>query len=199
MKKIILLFTLITCFSSLTKAQQATEKIDIKNSIVKWSGSYSFDFGGHEGTVKIKSGELIKTNDKIIAGTFVMDMSTIVNTDGDYSSDLVDHLKSEDFFDVENYPSANFSITKVKYHDPNNTKFSDSIFIRIHGDLTIKDTTLPLWFEAELNPEKTKIEGKLKIDRTLWGVNFKSKSVSAKLKDRIISDAIEFRVVLQLR
>lgn len=199
MKKITLLFTLITCISTFAKAQPMTEKIDLANSVVKWSGSYSFDFGGHEGTAKLMSGQLIKADDKIIGGTFVIDMNTIVNTDGDYSADLVEHLKSEDFFDVEHYPSASLSITKVKYHDPANTKFSDSIFIRVHGDLTIKDTTLPLWFEAELNAEKTKIEGKLKIDRTRWGVNFKSKSVSAKLKDRIISDAIEFRIILQLR
>ncbi len=197
MKKIIISLLLITSFSVTTQAQKTTN-LDIENSVVNWSGSYTFGFGGHEGTVKIKSGELIKEDGKITGGVFVMDMNTIVNTDGEYSQDLVDHLKNEDFFDVKNHPTAKFEITKVKYHDPNNTKFIDDIYLRITGDLTIKNITHNIWYEAEINAENTKLEAKLKIDRTLWEVNFKSKSFGAKLKDGIISDAIEFRIVLKL-
>lgn len=197
MRKIIITLALITGFGIAINAQESI-KIDTEKSVVKWSGSYSFDFGGHEGTVKIKEGGLIKTNDKISGGQFVIDMNTIVNTD-DYSQDLIDHLKSDDFFDVENHPTAKLVINKVKYHDPNNTKFSKQVYIRIDADLIIKGIKQPIMFEAEMNPEQTNILAKLKIDRTLWNVSFKSKSISASIKDGIISDAIEFRISLHLK
>jgi len=198
MKKIILTILFITSHSILVQAQEAM-KLDLKKSEVKWFGGFAFDFGGHEGTVNIKSGELIKVEGKIARGTFVIDMNTIVNTDGDLHKELIDHLKSDDFFDVENHPTAKLSIEKVKYHDPNNTKFSDSIFIRLNGELTIKDITHPVMFEGEVNAESTMIIAKFKIDRTRWNVNFKSKSIGARLKDGIISDAIELRIALHLK
>tara|TARA_R110001592_G_scaffold40359_5_gene132599 strand:- start:4502 stop:5101 length:600 start_codon:yes stop_codon:yes gene_type:complete len=198
MKKIIITLLLITGFSITTKAQKETT-IDLQKSTVRWFGAYSFDFGGHEGVVKIKEGKVSTTDGQITNGLFVMDMNTIANTDGDYSQDLVDHLKSEDFFEVNKYPTAKFVISNVKYHDPNNTKDSDQVYIRVHGNLTIKSTTLPMWFEAEINPDNTLIEGKFRIDRTLYGVNYKSKGLGASIKDGIISDAIEFRIALRLK
>jgi polyisoprenoid-binding protein YceI len=46
------------------------------------------------------------------------------------------HLKSADFFDVEKYPYAKFSVTRIEKIDDEN--------YRIRGDLTIKDTTRPI-------------------------------------------------------
>ena len=108
-------------------------------------------------------------------------------------------MKSEDFFEVDKYPTAKLEITKVKYHDPNNTPNSKQVYIRVHADLTIKSTTLPIWFEAEINPENTLMDARMKIDRTLWEVNYKSKGFSASIKDGIISDAIAFKIKLHLQ
>lgn len=196
MKKICLTILLVTILSFNIIAQNEI-KIDINKSLVNWSGSYSFDFGGHEGTVKIKKGQLFKQNGKITTGSFVLDMNTIMDVEN--SEDLIVHLKSEDFFEVEKYPTAKLEITKVKYHDPKNTPSSSQVYVRIHGELTIKSTTLPLWFEAEINPDNTIIDAKLKIDRTMWDVNYQSKGISASIKDRIISDAIEFKIKLLLQ
>lgn len=126
-------------------------------------------------------------------------MNTIVNTDGDYSQNLVDHLKNEDFFEVNKYPTSSFEITSVMYHNSNNTIFGSPVYIRVQGKLTIKGTTRPIRFEAEINPANTIIDGKFKIDRTIYNVNYKSKSTSGFIKDGIISDAIEFRVQLHLK
>lgn len=198
MNKTILTLILIISFAIRVTAQETT-KIDIERSTVNWAGSYSFSFGGHEGTVKLKAGLLVTTNKKITGGSFAMDMNTIANTDGGYNEGLVDHLKDEDFFDVKNHPTTQLVITKVKYHDPNNTKGSDKTYIRVDANLTIKGITHPIQYEAEINAENTQIESKFKIDRTLWKVNFKSKGIGARLKDGIISDAIEFRILLQLK
>lgn len=184
-------------FSIITKAQKVT-KIDVNKSTVIWKGTSLFGFGGHEGTVKIKEGQLFNTNSKIIGGTFIMDMTTIANTDGGYNEDLVGHLKNGDFFNVEEYPTAKLVITRLKYHDPQNTPNSDQVYIRVNAMLTIKGNALPIEFEAEVNPENTKMTARMKIDRTRWGVVFGSKGVSSRLKNELLSDAIEFGIALHL-
>jgi polyisoprenoid-binding protein YceI len=196
MKNSISTFILVIGFSVISNAQELVN-INTATSVLKWSASNVFSFGGHEGTVQFKEGTLIKTNDKITGGHFSMDMHTIINTDGDYSEDLVNHLKDEDFFHVEKFPTANLVITNVKYHDPSNTPNSDKTFIRIHGDLTIKGITLPIWYEAEINAENTEMTSKFKIDRTRWNINFGAKGLSAAMQDNIISDAIVFEVTLR--
>jgi polyisoprenoid-binding protein YceI len=197
MKKTFLISLLIISFAISLKAQKSLA-IDINKSKVHWSGSYSFDYGGHEGTVKIKEGQLLSNEDKITGGSFVIDMNTIVNTDDDFSQDLVDHLKSEDFFEVKKYPTAQLVIKNVKYHGSNNTKDSQ-VYIRITGNFTIKNITQSVWFEGVINPENTFIFAKFKIDRTQYGVNYQSKGLGASIKDGIISDAIELKIELYLK
>jgi polyisoprenoid-binding protein YceI len=50
------------------------------------------------------------------------------------------HVKGEDFFNVEQYPEMTFKATGVE------GDFED---FKLTGDLTIKDTTLPVTFDAE--------------------------------------------------
>lgn len=51
------------------------------------------------------------------------------------------HLRSGDFFDVENYPTMNFKSTNIEVNSENTGI--------ITGDLTIRGTTLPVSFEVE--------------------------------------------------
>jgi len=194
MKSILLLVVSLSSIVYVSAQEEFT--IDANKSIVNWSAAYSFEFGGHNGTVQFKEGTFLKTNDKIVGGTFVIDMSTIVNTDGDFNDGLVDHLKNEDFFDIETYPTAQLVITKVKYHDPNNTIGSDKTYLRMEANLTIKGKTLPITYESEINAENNQMISRFKIDRTRWGINFGAKGLSSKMKDRFISDAITFEVML---
>lgn len=187
MKKIILAFIVSTSFSISLSAQKEL-KIAIEKSIVNWKGSQLFGFGSHYGTVKFKEGKLIDINNKIIGGTFVIDMSTIINTDGDYSEDLVGHLKNEDFFDVEKHPMAKLVITNVEYD-------KDGLQLNTKADLTIKGVTRPIKYTAVLNEKHTQMTAKFIIDRSDWNVTYGSRGVE-KVKDYIISDAIEFKVEL---
>jgi polyisoprenoid-binding protein YceI len=176
---------------------QEVVNINTATSSLKWSASNVFSFGGHEGTVQFKEGKILKTKNKVSGGHFVIDMHTIANTDGGYNENLVSHLKNGDFFDVNMFPVATLDITNVKYHDPSNTPNSDKTYLRIHGDLTIKGVTLPIWYEAEINAENTEMTSRFKIDRTRWNINFGAKGLSSAMKDNIISDAIEFEVSLK--
>jgi polyisoprenoid-binding protein YceI len=52
------------------------------------------------------------------------------------------HLRSEDFFEVDEYPTLQFVSTKV-------TDFKDN-HAKLHGKLTIRDKTLPVTFDLEI-------------------------------------------------
>lgn len=187
MKTIALLFTIALQLNT-TFFSQEKLPIDLKKSSIKWIGEYTFYFGGHEGFIKIKEGYLVKKNNVISGGEFVIDMNSITNTDikkKDANEGLVNHLKDPDFFDVKKFPLAKISITKVEYSDKNNARFE--------ANLTIKGITKPINFQAELNHEKKELKTRFKIDRTAWNVNYKS-----KFKDGAISDAIGFEVLIKL-
>lgn len=160
--------------------------IDTSKSELLWKGFYLFQFSGHEGFVKIKSGQITKTNNKLSGGSFVIDMNTITNTDGGYSEGLVSHLKNEDFFDVKKHPDAKLKITKVEYESATSA--------RVFADLTIKGITEDIEFQANMDPKnKFDVTARFKIDRTRWGITFNY------LKDGAISDAMEFEVGLVLK
>lgn len=80
------------------------------------------------------------------------------------------HLKSPDFFNVEAYPHLTFKSTRVeKVNDRN---------LKIHGDLTIRDTTRPVTLETEFAGVATSPWGTVsagfsahtKINRKEWGL-----------------------------
>lgn len=188
MKSRILLLIITICSLSLSTAQQQPLKINTKTSQVKWIGEYTFYFGGHNGTIDFKDGYFLKLGDIITGGEFIIDMTSIKCLDiesQEGKDSLVNHLKDPDFFDVTNYKEAKLIITEVTYHT--NTE------MKIHADLIIKGLTNPVEFNAEVDFEKEQMTTRFKIDRTLWGINYKS-----SLKDKSISDAIGFEVVLSL-
>ena len=69
----------------------------------------------------------------------------------------------------------------------------------IYADLTIKDITETIKFKASVTQEDSEgiMSAKFIIDRTVWKVNYKSKSLLSTIKDETISDAIEFEVVVK--
>ena len=190
MKKIILLATII-CFTLNTNAQKNIE-IDTTKSVVKWTGSNLFKYNKHYGTVKFIKGQIIKSNDVILGGSFEIDMNSIVNTDGKYNDMLVQHLKNKDFFDVEKYPTATIKFTEVIHKNVNTLK--------IKAKLTIKGITNDIDFNIifKVIDGRYEMNSKFIIDRTRWGITYEAKGLFGSIKNDIISDAIEFEVVLIL-
>lgn len=90
--------------------------------------------GGHVGTIAIKNGQISIDKNKIVGGEFMIDMNSLQCTD---SPKATGHLKNEDFFNVPQYPSAKFVITKV-----DNSKSTPTVT----GNLTIKDKTKSISF-----------------------------------------------------
>lgn len=190
MKKLLVITVLSVCFSLNAQKQKETIKVNTSKSSIEWEGTKAFKIDKHYGIVHLKSGTVKTKALKLVGGHFIVDMNTIANTDGKYSKMLVDHLKDDDFFSVAKYPEAKLSINKVFYKDATN--------VEIFADLTIKGITNPIRFNAAISNKKSefKLESQFKINRTLWGINYKSQGLFGTVKDGIISDAISFKVLI---
>jgi polyisoprenoid-binding protein YceI len=172
--------------SSFTTFDGEKKTIKIDESKVVWKG-YKVT-GSHEGTINIQSGTLIMENDKLTGGEFVIDMTSIVVTDleGEYKGKLEGHLKSDDFFGIENHPTAKLVFTGVEASGKN--------AYTVTGDLTIKGKTNPVSFVISIYGSKA--TANLKIDRSEFDVRYGSTSFFDNLKDKAIYD--EFDLVADL-
>lgn len=193
-------------FSLAAYTQAATKKTTAKkvtvntaDSRVNWIGKKPA--GEHNGYIKLSAGSVELAGNDIAGGSFVIDMNSIVNldlNDEGMNNRLVGHLKSADFFDVEKYPSASFVITKVNRLKSTVTG-AGKMTHRIEGNLTMKGITKPVTFDASVNVTGGKLTATSEsfvINRTLWNVNYQSKSIFAELKDQFINDDITLTVKL---
>ncbi len=138
----------------------------------------------HDGTVKVKSGDLVMKGNQLVGGTVVLDMNSINSTDltGEYQQKLNGHLKNGDFFEVEKFPTATFKITGVK---KNNDKIYNSI---VTGNLTVKGKTNTVSFPAKISYSKgvvSLVSNKFTIDRQKFDVAYKSTMQDVFVKDDI--------------
>jgi polyisoprenoid-binding protein YceI len=173
-------------------------KVDIDRSALGWTGYYVFSFSEHNGTIKLSGGEIVTDDHQIVSGYFDIDMKSIKDLDmpvDDGAKDLETHLMSEDFFSVNNFPSARFEITKttkIKNAVPGGPNYD------VTGDLTIKDVKNSLTFPAIINFNDDGIEAnaKFKFDRTKWNVRYNSGKFFSDIGDGAISDAIGLEIHL---
>lgn len=171
---------------SFTTIEGDKKEIKVESSKVVWKG-YKVT-GSHQGTIAIKSGHLNFDKDILTGGSFEIDMSTITVTDleGEYKGKLEGHLKSDDFFGVEKFPTATLIFTKVKSNGKNS--------YNVTGDITIKGKTESVTFNVSIYGNKASVS--LKIDRTKFDVRYGSTSFFDGLKDKAIYD--EFDLIADL-
>jgi len=178
-------------FTGPQPADVESYKVDTNESVINWKG-YKVT-GQHYGTVKLEEGNLEYTDGMLSGGSFAIDMSTIMvgDLEGEYKGKLENHLKSDDFFGVKNYPTAEFVITEVISRG----KPGD---YRITGDLTIKETTKPVKFNASITEEGGKhvAMADITIDRAEYNVRYGSGSFFDNLGDKTIYDEFDLQVKL---
>ena len=187
LKKVVLSTLAIGCFFILQSFNVEKENIKIKDSTLMWVGSKVT--GSHEGTINLSSGHLILDNNDLVGGEFVIDMTSVVCTDltGKGKASLEGHLKSDDFFSVNKFPTASLTILNVK-------KNSLGLY-QVNANITIKGITQEIMFDAEIK-EKT-AKAKLIIDRTEFGIIYKSGNFFKELADKAIYDEFEISVELK--
>ena len=187
-----LLLALVASFSFFAFTPKAdVYTVDVTKSSIAWEGKKFA--GAHTGTVGLTSGTLAFNGKKLTDGGFVANMTTIKTMDGGDkpNAGLDKHLKADDFFGAEKFPAANFVIKKVTGSNTN---------VNITGDLTIKGITQSVTFPATItwNADKTitATAEKITIDRTKFGIQFKSKSVFSNIGDNFIYDDFTLSVKL---
>lgn len=156
----------------------------ISEGIINWKGS-KITTDSHEGTIAISTGSLSFEDNTLTGGSFTVDMNSIVCTDlpEGYAAKLVGHLKSDDFFAVEEHPEATLTFTKA---EPTDGGYS------ITGDFTIRGITHSETFVLKLNGNKATAD--LEIDRSKYNVKYNSGSFFENLGDKLINDALELSV-----
>lgn len=182
--KIAMLIVLALSFMSYTTLTEKSVKVD--ESSVTWKG---YKVGGeHSGTIDLKSGSLSFDGETLTGGSFVIDMTTINTTDlkGDYKGKLDGHLKSDDFFGVEEYPTATLDIISATKKDG---KYN------IKANITIKGITEAISFPMTVKDDTA--TASLKIDRTKHNITYKSPSLLETLKDKAIYDDFDLDVILK--
>ncbi|WP_332019475.1 YceI family protein [Kaistella sp.] len=142
----------------------------------------------HDGTVNVKSGNIVMKGNHVVGGTFILDMTSVNATDlaGESQTKLNNHLKNGDFFEVDKYPTATYTITSVK-------KNSDKIYNYIvNGNLTVKGKTNAVSFPAKISYSKgvvNLVSDKFSFDRQQFDVAYK-----AAMKDVLVKDDIDMLV-----
>nr|WP_299388298.1 YceI family protein [Allomuricauda sp.] len=190
MKKTILSLALTTVFGLTAFANPIDgEKKEVKTdqSKIVWK---AYKVGGsHTGTIALQSGSLEFDSETLVGGEFVVDMTTITNTDmtGEYKGKLEGHLKSDDFFSTSANPTAKLVFTKVEQNEGN--------IYDVTGDLTIKGITKSIRFDLSIDGNKA--TARLKVDRTKFDITYKS-GIIGTAKDKLIYDEFDLVVDLQM-
>jgi polyisoprenoid-binding protein YceI len=167
-------------------------KIDTTTSTIEWIGRKVT--GAHNGTINIADGILTLTDGKLNGGKFTIDTTSIRIldvADPGTNAQFAGHLASEDFFGIEKYPTATLEITSVSQGF--NTSY------HVAGNLTIKDISHPIEFDAEvggIQDDALQASGKLVIDRTKYGMRFRSGNFFRDLGDTLIYNDITLNVRL---
>lgn len=197
MKKPLLLLLLIPALAAVAVPTRIllhsdVFKVDTKASKIEWVGEKVT--GKHTGTVAISSGEVVNNHGKI-GGKIVIDMTSITVTDltDEKKGKLEGHLKSDDFFGVQKFPTSTFEIISVT---PKSGVTAGSPNFDVKGNLTIKGITKEITFPALIKFEGPKMttQGELKVDRSKFDVRYGSKTFFEDIGDKAIYDEFTLKL-----
>jgi polyisoprenoid-binding protein YceI len=161
-----------------------TYLVDTVASVIEWIGGTPTNYK-HTGNLRLKDGKFTANENRLTSGKFTISINSINNLDqsGKDKSNLEEHLKNSDFFEVEKFPFGQFEITQTK---------TDSTGQKVIGNLTLKGKTNTIEIPVTLLIDENKISAETPefvIDRTKWGIVYQS-GIIGTLKDDLINDEI---------
>ena len=182
------IFLILIMTLGISDAVSADEKYtaNMEQTKLTWLGEKVL--GQHTGTIDLKSGWLNWSDNKITGGEFLIDMKSL-ESDED-SERLENHLRSHDFFGVDQHPVSKLEITE-------STLFDKGTGV-VRGSLTIKGTTNPIEFKAMMQKSEEGIwfYANILVDRSKYNVRYGSGSFFDNLGDRTIYDEFKLKVNL---
>ena len=166
--------------------------VNISESKLIWTGK-QVSTKQHNGTINIKKGKIIISDNGSINGDIEIDMSTIntIDLQGRGKDKLDGHLKSPDFFDITQHPVA-----YLKFQG--NQKNYSNGKLKFDGELTIKNITHPISFYSKIENLSGNLSANADVifDRSLYDVKFGSGKFFDNLGDRLIYDEINIDVLI---
>jgi rhodanese-related sulfurtransferase/polyisoprenoid-binding protein YceI len=166
--------------------------IDLSESSIGWSGRNLLN--KHHGRIGLRSGQLEFVHGELIGGRLVIDLNDIVCFDlqgTEWHDVLINHLKSDDFFDVERFPEALVVLTDARRIGVAPGQ------LEINASLTLKEVTASLTFLAEggvTSEGKAAAQAVSIFDRTRWNVLYGSGRFFHRLGKHLVNDLVELEI-----
>ncbi len=171
-------------------APEVAYSIDTATSAVDWTGTM-VGVKSHTGTLHFTAGDLKEKGGVLTGGSFTVDMRSYTFTDTNYAKpgskqgtrqNLMGHLMSPEFFAVDSFPTAQFTITSVE----GNTA-SGEMTIRGHKNVEKVEN-----ISISADGKSIQATGDLTFNRQKYGVAWKS-----PMKDMVLSNDIVLKIVLK--
>ena len=186
-----------TCSMGEVEGVSAVEKMpfdgeytmDKDKTVVQWSGTKVGTI--EEGTVTLRSCTFSIDHGILEKGEMVIEMNGIKATSqkGKAARELTEHLRSEDFFNVAQFPTASFVVSS--------TRADGMGSLLLSGALTIKGKTKEMDARirfASTDPVIATLD--FIFDRSDFDVRFGSGSFFEDLGDNLISDMVGIKMAL---
>lgn len=168
-------------------------------SKIKWIGGLKYASIEHYGTIKIKKGQIHLDGEIILDANIIFDLKSITDldiTDSKQNLELVNHLKSKDFFNADSCAEAILTINRIQY--PATEESTKETNCTVFGDLTMngKKEAIEFHVSYEISNEQLVLKGQIQIDRNKWHISYANASITNILKDKIIDDLITIQIDL---
>lgn len=155
--------------------------VDVAKSTIGFRGEKVT--GGHDGSFKDFSGKVVMEDKTPTSLEFTVKMES-VESDADK---LTSHLKSDDFFAVDEHPESTFKSTKItkKAGEKGATH-------EIEGELTLRGVTKIITFPAkvEISDDEAKGSAEFAINRKDFEIKYEG------MKDDLIKDDVTLKLDL---
>ncbi|WP_411768174.1 YceI family protein [Winogradskyella sp. A3E31] len=181
--------------AAMAEASAVAYNVVPTESTIMWKGFKPT--GTHNGVISVSNGSMNVSEDKIESGVFEIDMSSItvkdIPVEEESHAKLTGHLKSDDFFAIETYPTSKFVVTGMEMKDGK---------AMLSGNLTLKDATNNITIPVSMSSEgdmMTLTSDTFTIDRSKWNVKYGSKSFFDNLGDSFINDDIELQISVKAK
>lgn len=184
MKTCITALLLLLTFTFCGQEKDAT----VQNpQVLTWGGKASVGGYAPEGTLAIKDMQIQVDETMIQTLEVIIDMKSLYQE----NERLTNHLKDKDFFDVNKFPTASFTLTET---------FTIGKSENLIGIMTIKGKTQQEQIPVQVTFENGQIKLRFthNMNRLDYGIIYNSTSIFKSLKENAIADMFTLKGTLIL-
>jgi rhodanese-related sulfurtransferase/polyisoprenoid-binding protein YceI len=186
------------CEDDRLRLDERSYTVDIEQSIVEWTGRNPNST--HYGTLRLQRGDITIKQGKLY-GTFDIDMHSLKNLNlegNEWQPVLIAHLKSDDFFFADKFPTARFTIDSAR-------KIGESLSapnFEVEGAFELRGVRNDMKFLATISnlPDGAiTAEAHFDFDRTKWKIIYGSSRYFEHLGMHLVFDPISIRLRIVAR